>query len=54
MKKYEVPSLEIIKLDQRDIISASGETEPGNVNNGSTCSPMNFPCHAQEGNQPAC
>lgn len=54
MKKYEVPTLEVIKFDQRDIISASGEPNPGNVNDGSTCSPMNLPCHSQEGNQPAC
>ena len=49
MKKYEVPSLEIIKLDQRDIISASGETEPTET----TRPPINIPCYGQSGNQDA-
>ena len=48
MKKYEVPSLEVIKFDQRDIISASGE-EPDET----TRPPINLPCFGQSGNQDA-
>ena len=56
MKTYESPQMEFIKFDLQDIISASGEepTDPGTTNSGSTCSPINLPCHSQEGNQPAC
>lgn len=49
MKKYEVPSLEIIKLDQRDIISASGETEPTTP----AAPPINLPPFGGSGNADA-
>lgn len=56
MKTYQKPTAEIVELKLEDVISSSSEPEPsGNANTGtSTCSPINLPCHSQEGNQPAC
>lgn len=51
MKTFEAPKMEVIKLDPKDVISASGndsdETEP------STTKKINFPCFGQSGNQDA-
>jgi hypothetical protein len=56
MKTYEAPKMELIEFELKDIISASDEEpdNPPSTNSGSTCSPINLPCHSQEGNQPAC
>lgn len=58
MKKYVTPDIEIVRFDMKDILSASEEeaieTTSGSTNAGSTCSPINLPCHSQSGNQPAC
>lgn len=46
MKKFEAPSMELVKFDLVDIISTSGEdeTEP-------TAPHINLPCFGQSGNQ---